>query len=1045
MRQFILVFLFSIVLISAIAQVQIVNPSQTSESLKTEPMRTVTDNGLEGVAVSYHFYEVNNVAIKHKNQEYSRLSIMGFSHLQEPGLPALPSHIDLIAVPEGATYQLKLHEDLPIVYKTNSIYPALQPARDTEGAPEPSFEIDEEFYATDQIFPQQSVQIVGTMTFRGLRLLMVQITPVQYNPSSNSLFVHQNIQYEIVFSGANRFADYAQYTANYMNQMLHYPLNAASIETESKAYYQQSKGQKLNTSNGKNYIIITHSDYLAAADSLANWKRQLGFTVEVVSGNNWTVASVKNEVHTRYANWTPKPDYLLIIGDHGDVPAEIRYTPSLNDPFGTDLYYVCMNGSGDYVPDMAKGRISAATPASAMMQVQKIINYERNPINDTSFYANVLNCAMYQDDDFDGYADRRFTHTSEDIRNLLLSKGYASQRIYYANSNVFPVNYNNGYYSNGQAIPSVLLKSNGFLWNGNASQINASINAGKFMVFHRDHGYSGGTGWAHPEFLSNNTLQLTNANKLPVVFSINCHTGEFTLNQCFAESFMRNANGGAVGVVAASYYSYSGQNDGFSLGMVDGIWSNPGLIPQFGSGGIQSPTLTAHSDIVRMGEVVNHGLVRMVQTWSSGNTSNQYTHELFHYFGDPSMPIFTAAPTAITASFSDTIHCVDTSFAISNCSDSNAVATIMGNGSLLGRTVLVGGNGVIHLNGIMGNFLTLTISGRNRIPLIQTIAIGVGNSLSLFHAANSNQCFGDSNGSLEAFPACGNPPYQFLWSTGDTVSKIENLVSGSYSLTITDAINSSITDTFLVAGPSQALHIADTIHDVSCYFESSGSVKIMVTGGQAPYAYQWSSGSSSNQIINMAAGNYHVTVSDSFGCVINKSFTVNQPSPLDMNTTFSDDTLNNCTGTASSIPLGGNPPYAFLWNDPAQQTTATATNLCKGLFKVTLTDSNQCISYRTIYVNNTVGLIEMEEKSSIQITPNPSHDGNFILHFIDHALAFDHLRLYNAIGQSLFEKPINTLSTAQLSIDLSPYAKGVYYLQLQQVNGTIHAFKLIYQ
>ena len=1045
MRNSLLLLLFFSFGIFAQAQVQIINNSNQSNKPAETPIRTLQDNGLEGIQVNYQFSQLYSFEKNHDNETYQMLNVLDFSHLQEVGLPALPTHIDLVAIPDGADYQLIINKTKSKTYQTKPIYPALKPAVDTEGAPEPSFEINQEFYNSDQIYPLQSVQIIGEMKFRGIRMAMVQICPVQYNPAKGKIFVHENISYEITFSGAEQFTNYANHTENYLNQLLNYPLNASSWQKESEKYYAQDKGASQTTNDSKNYIIITHSNYLAAADSIANWKRQMGYTVEIVSGNSWTAASVKTAVHSRYNNWTPKPDYLLIIGDHQDVPAEIHLSGSYSEPFGTDLYYVCMDGSNDFVPDMAKGRISAVTAASAMLQVQKIIKYERNPISDTSFYQNGLNCAQYQDDDNNGYADRRFTHTSEDIRDYLISKGYNSQRIYYTDNSVYPVNYNQGYYSNGQAIPSVLSKSNNFNWSGGAADITNSINAGKFLVFHRDHGYTGGSGWAHPYYVNSSISGLNNGDKLPIVFSINCHTGEFTQNSCFAETFMRKANAGTVGIIAASYYSYSGYNDGLSVGLVDAIWSNPGLVPVFGNGGVSSPNVTPHTDITTLGDVVNHGLVRMVQTWNGGNNANRYSYELFHYFGDPAMRIWTSLPENITALTADTVSCSDTAFVITNCSDSNAVATIIGNGVLLGKTTLVNGNGAIMLNGLQGAYLTLTISGHNKRPFIKHIVIGAGSNLTIYNSITENICFENNIGSLEVFPSCGNPPYQILWSNGDTVQKIENLASGTYSVIITDASNAIIYDTLFVDGPLTPIQLTSNITDAKCYFQSSGSIDINVIGGAAPYSYVWSNGGTSTISNNVSAGVHTINVTDSFGCIYTDSFIVHQPSPLDLTTSYTDDLANNCTGTATATPSGGISPYTYLWNDPTNQTTAMAINLCKGLYKVTLKDSNECLIYRTIYISNSVGIDENDESNMINIYPNPSQNGIFTVEFNNYQTEAYQLQIFNSTGKLLINKSLDANPMHSELVNINEFASGIYFLQLRDGADNLSVFKLIFE
>lgn len=1027
------------------AQFQIISPEKGASVEIKSPLRTINDHGVDGVEVGYHFSQLLSFPTIEKGKEFRKLSIPDFSHLQKIGYAAMPAHIDLIVIPEGASYKLVVSDDVPIVANTNTVFPALQPATDTEGDPEPKFEINKNFYSSEQIYPEKNVQIIGFMKFRGLRMAMVQVCPVQYNPAEGKLFIHENINYSIEFTGANRFEDYTKNTENYTRQIVDYPINSSLWKKETRKYYQQHRNIMLDTSGSKNYIILTTSEFKTAADSMAAWKRKMGYSVEIVVKNNWTAATVSAAVHNRYAAWNIKPDYLLIIGDHQDVPAEIHYTPSGGEAFGTDLYYVCMDGAGDFVPDMAKGRISPSSASNAMMQVHKIINYERNPIADTSFYHNLINCAMYQDDNHDGYADRRFLQTSENIRDYLQSKSYNSQRIYYTDNSVTPSNYNNGYYSTGMALPTELLKSNGFNWTGGSTDIKNAINLGKFLVFHRDHGYSGGTGWAHPYYTSSKIAQLSNGNKLPVVFSINCHTGEFTLPSCFAETFMRKNNAGAVGVVAASYYSYSGYNDGFSIGMIDGIWSNPGLLPVFGNGGNTNPAVNAHNDIVKMGDVMNHGLVRMVQTWGGNSNGNRYSYELFHYFGDPSMRIYTQAPDSLLAIVSDTINCTDTIFYITNCTDSNAVATITSGDVLLGKTTLVNGNGSILLDSVFGSRIMLTISARNKIPYSKQLLVGNGNSLSLYSQILTNKCFGDSSASIRISPSCGTLPYHIMWNTGDTTERINHLSSGVYTVIVTDANNIAVIDTFIIAGAGSALQFNPTITNAKCYFTSTGAISLNTSGGVPPYSFVWSVGGLGDARANLSAGTYQATVTDSLGCSYSQSFTITQPSALDMNVSKTDDATNNCSGTATCVPLGGTPPYTYLWNDPASQTTATANNLCKGLYRIVLKDSNLCRSYRSLYIYNTVGINTAKGNTAeINIFPNPSENGMFTLNFKNIPSELMQLKLYNALGKLIRNSSIKTFTGKQYSVDISNFANGIYYLQLTD-NSKTFVFKLFFK
>lgn len=1032
--------------LNTFTQNSILSFSDGQKSTIDKPIRNISDKGISGLSVEYIFstadiQTLNQQVNEDKSAEFQLINIPGFSHLQTPGQAALPSHIEMIALPKGATYQIEIKSITKELHKGYHIYPAREPARDTEGAKEPPFVYDEDYYKTNSFFPAHPVEVIEAIEIRGMKFLLLQICPVQYNPATSEIYTYSQIKFSVVFSGASSFLDYKNHSKTFVNSLISIPINDAGFNQDFQAYLSGntiSQAHYIST----DYLIITQDAYLAAADTLANWKRQMGYGVEIISASSWTSANVKTAIYNKYQNLSPKPDYFVILGDVQQVPAMTYTAPDASGIYGTDLYYACMDGGTDYVPEMAYGRISVSSSAEALMVVQKIINYERNPISDSSFYQNGVNCAQFQDDDTDGFADRRFTHTSEDVRDYVQARGYNVQRIYFTDNAVIPLKYNANYYSNGQNIPSDLLKSNNFDWTGGATDIKNAINAGKFYVLHRDHGYVGGSGWAHPYFVSGNVNQLSNGNKLPVVFSINCHTGEFTLNNCFAETFLRHSNGGAVGIFAASYYSYSGFNDGLTVGMFDGIWSNPGIVPVFGSGGNANPTVTAHSDIINMGFVLNHGLLRMTQTWGGALTDRIYSYRLFHYFGDPAMKMWTAKPVPITATYASGLNCTDTIFNITNCSDSLAVATLMFNGTLLGKADIINGSGSIYLPQVIGQTLTLTVTARNKIPLVAYVTVIASGGLSLTATMNHNMCFGDSSGIIRIIPSCGNPPYEISWADGSTDLFRDSLPGGDYIVTVTDSSNSSLTDTLTVWSPAAPLSSAPIITDAKCYFESSGSIILNLSGGAQPYDYQWISGSTGSVASNLAAGTHSVTVTDSAGCLFTQSFTISQPAPLDLNATYTDDLTNNCSGTGTAIVSGGTLPYAYSWNDPANQTTAIASGLCKGLYKVTVLDSNLCMQYRTIIISNTQGM-ELAEKATVfSIYPNPATDFIYLQKDKNPERKI-RVDIYDILGQRIKSSNCQLIDNQFYKINISNLPSGIYWLIISNESSIIDSRKVV--
>ncbi len=525
--------------------------------------------------------------------------------------------------------------------------------------------------------------------------------------------------------------------------------------------------------NGCDLLIISTPSLQPAADTLAAWKNRMGLMTMTTTtqevGN--TPTQIKNYMQNAYDNWNPAPSYLLFIGDHPNLPGH----PSSVGFYShiTDLRYACLDGP-DYFPDIGHGRISVVNLNQALKAVRDIINYEKNPLTDPAFYTNTSQAAYFQHAG-GGYAERRFAQTSEEIHQHLTNLGYNAERIYYTEPTVNPTNWNNTYYSNGEPIPPALLRSNGFQWSGNSTDISNAVNSGIFLLTHRDHGSP--TGWSDPYFTSTHVNNLTNGDKLPVVFSLNCSTGDFEYGECFAEAWLRNPNGGAIGVIAASATSYSGNNDGLAGGLTDAIW--PGYVALFPHN--MTPNVTPHPPIYRMGDVLNQGKFRMSETWGSGSPPfnyEEYTFELFHWFGDPSMEIRTAPPQNLSVNHPPNIFLGNPQFTV-NVAEDSALVALSRDGDILARAYSDGGVAQLTLASpitIPGK-VDLVVSKHDYVPYIAELQAIPASGPYLY-------CIGhrviDSTGNDNAIPEAGESLELQLELTNFGIQDAQN-VSGTLS------------------------------------------------------------------------------------------------------------------------------------------------------------------------------------------------------------------------------------------------------------------------
>lgn len=213
-------------------------------------------------------------------------------------------------------------------------------------------------------------------------------------------------------------------------------------------------------------------------------------------------------------------------------------------------------------------------------------------------------------------------------------------------------------------------------------------------------------------------------------------------------------------------------------------------------------------------------------------------------------------------------------------------------------------------------------------------------------------CFGSSDGDIIAEPVGGYAPFDFVWTdaagtvikttTGQSADTLLALPVGTYFVLLSDSNGCFRTDTAVITVPSQLTIDSITSADVTCFGLDNGEAQAFVTGGSAPYLYDWSNGVTIDSLTSLAAGTYVLTVTDASGCTAIDSATVIEPTEIFF---IEDSTLISCyqgnDGSATiTITGGGTAPYTYLWS--GSQTTNSIQGLSAGIYNVTAFDSEGC-------------------------------------------------------------------------------------------------------
>lgn len=169
------------------------------------------------------------------------------------------------------------------------------------------------------------------------------------------------------------------------------------------------------------------------------------------------------------------------------------------------------------------------------------------------------------------------------------------------------------------------------------------------------------------------------------------------------------------------------------------------------------------------------------------------------------------------------------------------------------------------------------------------------------------------------------------------------MAAGNYTLTITDQNNCTAVIGPLTITQTPAITLATpTTTNVSCNGGSTGSIVISPTGGTAPYTYAWSNGTTAQNLTNVPAGNYSVTISDNAGCSrLFGPYPVTEPVAVTAVPNITDASCNGAsTGGIILGVTGGTGPYTYAWSNGA--TTKDISALATGSYSVTITDNNGC-------------------------------------------------------------------------------------------------------
>jgi len=243
--------------------------------------------------------------------------------------------------------------------------------------------------------------------------------------------------------------------------------------------------------------------------------------------------------------------------------------------------------------------------------------------------------------------------------------------------------------------------------------------------------------------------------------------------------------------------------------------------------------------------------------------------------------------------------------------------------------------------GLAPGTYTVTVTDQNNCSVTGTVLIGSSTAIALTAVYDSSKC-GQHIGSATVIASSGTAPYRFSWNNGDTLATADSLYAGVYICTVTDKNGCSTFIPVDITNSNGPLIGINSINEVKCYGQTTGSVSVSVIGGNKPYTYLWSTGNTTTAINGLAAGPYYIQVTDVTGCEGVASFLITQPSsPISLAYTSTTSGCSVPSGTATVYASGGTPGYTYTW-EGAGSTTDSITAQFAGSYTAMVTDANGC-------------------------------------------------------------------------------------------------------
>ncbi len=315
----------------------------------------------------------------------------------------------------------------------------------------------------------------------------------------------------------------------------------------------------------------------------------------------------------------------------------------------------------------------------------------------------------------------------------------------------------------------------------------------------------------------------------------------------------------------------------------------------------------------------------------------------------------TAGPTAVaTTIVNATCGTANGSVTIGTVTGGTAPYTYSFNGSPFTATT--------SYTGLIAGSYPIIVKDANGCTFNTTITITNAAGPTAVATTIVNATCGAPNGSVTIGTVTGGTaPYTYNFNGGGFTATLNytGLMAGTYPLIVKDVNGCTYNTTVTITNASGPTAIATTNSDATCG-GSDGSVTLgTVTGGTAPYTYDFNSlgYSATTSYTGLAAGSYTLKVKDANGCIFTTTISISNASGVTaVATTIINETCGSSNGSVTIDNVtGGTAPFSYDFNGLGYSATTSYTVLAAGSYTLNVEDANGCIYSTSIAITNSAG------------------------------------------------------------------------------------------